>query len=195
MQRNSPNASPPPNPANRNLVTKATREGTTSLFISSYFSAWSATNQLATSLIRSRRWNYNAQSVGVLATRQWCMRQAWHISISRWNPRPHSRSDKPPFPSLSLSLFAHSIGIRPLPLFLSLSTQCIPLSNASLCPRYRLWHGGGRLHIEYRLSSAWNFNANQLWCLIEWRGPWTDSRGHSKTWRGGIRESVKYCVS
>lgn len=90
--------------------------------------------------------------MGVLATRQWCMRQAWHISISRWNPRPHSRSDKPPFPSLSLSLFAHSIGIRPLPLFLSLSTQCIPLSNASLCPRYRLWHGGGRLHIEYRLG-------------------------------------------
>lgn len=42
--------------------------------------------------------------MGVLATRQWCMRQAWHISISRWNPRPHSRSDKPPFPSLSLSL-------------------------------------------------------------------------------------------
>lgn len=40
----------------------------------------------------------------VLATRQWCMRQAWHISISRWNPRPHSRSDKPPFPPLSLSL-------------------------------------------------------------------------------------------
>lgn len=43
-----------PNPTNRNLVTKATTEGTTSLFISSYFSAWSATNQLATSLIRSR---------------------------------------------------------------------------------------------------------------------------------------------
>lgn len=51
---------------NHKLVTKATRgpRCTTSLFISSYFSAWSATNQLATSLIRSRRWNYNAQFVG-----------------------------------------------------------------------------------------------------------------------------------
>lgn len=102
----------------------------------------------------------------------------------------------PPPPSpLSLSLCSSILSVFALCLCSFLFPYSASLSNASLCPRYRLWHGG-RLHIEYRLSSAWNFNANQLWCLIEWRGPWTDSRGHSKTWRGGIRGSLlSICVS
>lgn len=123
---------------NHKLVTKATRgpRCTTSLFISSYFSAWSATNQLATSLIRSRRWNYNAQFVGYWPRGNGaCGKPDTYQSADGILGRirdPTNLRPPPPLPPLSLSLFVHSIGIRPLSLFLSLSIQCIPLERIPL---------------------------------------------------------------
>lgn len=73
----------------------------------------------------------------------------------------------------------------------SVSTSVyIPLVRRGASPRSRVsTMTRGRAHtvIEYGLSSAWNFNANQLWCLIEWRILWSLNGSPrafaSETWR------------
>ena len=77
--------------------------------------------------------------------------------------------------SVSLSLFYD----RRLCAFLfpqRASYSCISVWSVSDSPSLRVSTlTRGRVHtvIEYSLSSAWNFNANQLWCLIEWRILWS----------------------
>ena len=127
-----------------------------------------------------------AQSEGVLAARQWCMRQAWHISIRQWNPRPHSRSDNPPF-SLSLSLTLSSylsiysiLGVR-----VPFSFHSVVASLSRLSPT-RQYHP----RIDYdtrprctplssiacRLLGISMLISCDVWLNGGYYGPWTDRR-------------------
>lgn len=128
----------------------------------------------------------------VLATRQWCMRQAWHISISRWNPRPHSRSDKPPFPPLSLSLSLSSI----LSVFaLCLCSFLFPRS-ASLSRTHPSVPGIDYDTVVACISSIGcrRLGISMLISCDVWLNGVVLERIATGTPRRGIRGSVKYCV-